>query len=661
MYQGKIIEYIEQGKFICTLCLADKGNRLHLLTPSNREINLSPKRALLISGTVMNTSKSRKELLEVLQDTEDSRNGLKTHVNVKELWELIKDENEDFDHRYLAEVVFGKAITDDHVSALIRALFEDHLCFKMKEGRFLPNSKERIEQIKKEENEKKQREEKLKRGSLWIKQIREGKCPDAIPFKDDIIHLLIQTALYGDDAPDFKFGKEMLLKAGISDVRESRNLLVELGIWEEDENLALLRFGIETEFTTEQLDESSRLSRTKTDFNGREDLRDLPTFTIDGPQTRDYDDALSLEILDDELRLGIHISDVASIISPESIIDQAALERAASLYLPRKLIPMIPHILSQDMLSLKKDCDRPTLSLIANFDKDYNLLDYRFVPSVIRVHHQLTYDEVDEELEKEASFQKLHRLSRHLDQNRTNQDALNLSLPELYVKFNENASLSIELFDQKTPARMIIAELMILYNWLAARFCSENKIPIFFRTQAEPIERFPEESLEHIFYIFQQRRKLSPLQISTSPNPHSSLGLDVYTQVSSPIRRYLDLMVQRQMTDFLVGLNPTFDEKGLDEIRMTVGPVLKHIDTIKRNRLRYWTIKFLRQNLGKTFRAFILDTLKSKYRIVLKDFFLVTEIKRRNGEIFKPGEEINVELIKADPWEDQIDLQFVGK
>jgi exoribonuclease-2 len=147
MNQGRIIEYIDQGRFICTLCLQDKGNKLHLLTPSNREVNLSPKRALLVSGPTIDTMRPREELLERLRQTEGRRDKLKGRIDVKELWELIRDEKESFDHKYLAQLAFGEGLSDDHLSALVRALFEDRLYFKMKDSRFLPNSEGKIDQI----------------------------------------------------------------------------------------------------------------------------------------------------------------------------------------------------------------------------------------------------------------------------------------------------------------------------------------------------------------------------------------------------------------------------------------------------------------------------------------------------------------------------------
>jgi exoribonuclease-2 len=206
---------------------------------------------------------------------------------------------------------------------------------------------------------------------------------------------------------------------------------------------------------------------------------------------------------------------------------------------------------------------------------------------------------------------------------------------------------------------MIVAEFMILYNWLIARFCEENQIPVLFRTQREPGEILPMGEAGYILYVFQQRRKLSPLQIGAVPGPHTGLGLDAYTHATSPIRRYFDLVSQRQVRGFLLGAGPVYGKKELEEIQVTVSPVIREIARIKRNRERYWILKFLSQNLGKSYRAIVLDELKSKYRIVLRDFYLVAEIKRRQGTILSPGQEIMVKVKRADPWDDLLKLEDV--
>ncbi len=660
MNQGKIIEYINQGRFICTLCLEDKGNKLHLLTPSNREVNISPKRTILASGPTIDIVRPREDLIEKLKQIEKTRNRLKAQINVKELWELIRDEKESFDHKYLARLAFEEAITDDHLSALVRALFEDGLYFKMKENRFIPNSEERVDQIAGQKREEALREKMLAEGSAWLGDILQGKSHEDPPFREDIINLLLQLALYGIEKPDFKYGKELLSRAGITDVRESRNLLITLGVWEEDENLDLLRSNIEISFSQKQLAESERLAGAGFSLEGCEDLRNLPTLTIDGPQTRDYDDAMSLEIDGDALLLGIHIADVAEVISPENILDREARDRASSLYLPQRQIPMMPANLSQDTLSLKQGCDRRAISLLTRFESNGKLLEYRFVPSVIRVQRQLTYEEVEEILDAgtENSLQVMHQMSQHLRQKRMNQGALNISLPDLQVKFDSDSSLSLEFLDQNTPSRIIVAEFMILYNWLAASLCKDNQIPILFRAQPEPSEVFSVDECGYLYYVFRQRRKLSQLQIDTVPDPHSGLGLNVYTHATSPIRRYLDLVTQRQIKGFLNGMGPIYKENELEEIRISVAPVIKSLEKIKRNRLRYWTLKFIGQHKDEKYKALILYELKNKYRIVLIDFLLIAEIRHRNGLMLMPGQEILVRIRKVDPWNDLLELDY---
>jgi exoribonuclease-2 len=660
MNQGRIIEYIDQGKFVCSLCLQDRGNRLHLLTASNREVNLSPKRAILISETVIDTEKPREDLLAHLKQTELKREHLKGQVDAKELWELIIDEKERFHHKYLAQLVFGETLTDNHLSALVRALFEDHLYFRLKEGRFLPNTAGKIRQIIKQQEEEALREERLVKGSDWLKGIKQGQKIEVPDCKTYVIHLLSQLAIYGNEAPEFKHGKELLGRADISDIREARSLLVKLGVWDRDENLDLHRLDIQTSFSESQTNESVRLAGLGIDTRHREDLTGLPVLTIDGPLTRDFDDAISLEVVGDTLQLGVHIADVAAVIPPDSILDTGSAERVLSIYSPRRQIPMIPPDLSQDALSLKQGCDRQAISLLARFDKCGSLLDYRFVPSVVRVRENLIYGKVNEDLSEDAMLQRMCQMSRLLREERNKKGALSLSLPEVEITFDADSSIRLELVPQDTPSRLIVAEFMILYNWLVARFCKENQIPILFRTQTEPSERLSVDDDGYLYYVFKQRRKLNPLLIDTSPKPHSGLGVDAYTHATSPIRRYLDIVVQRQLGSVLMGKSPVYDEKRLEEIRILVGPMIKEIGRMKRNRVRYWILKYLQQHRDGTYNALVLYELKNKYRVLVKDFLLVAEIKREPRLNLNPADRILVKVRKVDPWMDTLELTYAS-
>jgi exoribonuclease-2 len=660
MNQGKIVEYIEAGNIVTAVCLLDDGNRLHLLTPSNREVNLPPKRALLISGAPLNTHTSREDLLGRLKAVIERRIRLQQQVRVGELWELVREENEVFSFRYLAQLCFGEEVTDDHISGLVRAVFEDKLHFKLKDGAFLPNSETRIELVLREKEEAEQREKTLQEGGRWLKRILEGKETGEPACRQEIIDLLVQLALYREDAVDHKFGKELLARAGINDVTEVRGLLVRLGVWEEDQNLDLLRLNVRTSFTAGEIQEAAKTAGAPVHLSGREDLRGETVLTIDGPFTRDFDDALSLEIRDGVTELGIHISDVASMIPEGSLFDRIAEERGTSLYLARRQIPMLPPELSEDALSLKQDEDRPAISLISRFDSEGNLLDSRFVTSLVRVKQRLIYEEVDKLFEKDRRLGELHRLSTILRKSRVEKGAMLLPLPEVYAEVGEDGKVSIKLATQDTPSKLIVSELMIFYNWMAARFCRDQRVPALYRSQAGPSEIVSADDRDPLYTVLKQRGKVSPLEIDEKPRPHSGLGLDVYTNVSSPIRRYFDLLIQRQIRNVLLGSAPPYTSEDLEKKRMILEPMLRDLERLKRNRLRYWILKHLLQKQPKTSEALVLAAAKTKYKIALTDYLLITEMKRQNGQELREGQRFLAKVKKVDPWEDILRLEYAG-
>ena len=660
MYEGCIIEYIDQGRFMCSVCLQDRGSKLHLLTRLNREVNLPPKRAILMSKSSLDPAASREALMEKLRQVDEARAELQARVDPRELWELIHDENESFDHRYLAHLVFGDDILDDHISAVVRALFEDRVYFKLRESQFLPNSPERVEELVRQKEEEARKELILKEGSLWIREVLKGNPFDPPECKDEVIELLSEAALQGQDATSARFAADLISRAGLSTLDDARRILIDLGIWEEDENLDLIREGIESEFSREILEEASGVAAAAIDINGREDFTDLPCLTVDGPLTRDFDDAVSVQQDGHELIVGVHIADAASFIPPGSRLDTTAMDRASSLYLHRRQIPMLPETLSQNSLSLIEGQERPTLSLICRFNEQGELKDFRFAPGIIRVRRQLVYEQVNTLIDQDQEIQHLHRIAQKLRRKRFSAGALDLTLPDVKIGFDESGELTVTLHDQDTPSRLIVEEFMIFYNLLAARCCSENEIPILYRTQAPPSERISEEASDRFFYVFQQLRKLSPMQLNVNPGPHSGLGVEIYTQCTSPIRRYLDLVVQRQMKAWLQGTPPPNSAEDLENLRMSAELLLRRMGVIKRNRLRYWIIKYIAQNQGRIYPALVLSDTKTRYRVLLKDLMLVAEIKKQPEHQFLPGQQAYVRAVKADPWKNLIELDFTG-
>lgn len=661
MTSGKTVEYIDQGKFICTICLEDKNGRLHLLTTHNRQLNVSIKRVLLISSHPLDDpSRPREELLAGLRSAEERRNTLVRDVRVRELWELIHDENQSYDYRYLAELCFGEGVDDDHISALVRALFQDSIHFKLKDGRFQPNTPERIDEIVRQRREEARLERLLSEGSEWLRRSLEGEPVVNQECVEDTVRLLCGLALHGNDFPEYKQSRELLSRAGYSDPRVARKLLVKLGVWDQDEDLDILRLQLRNAFSDDQIASSQALKQAPLDTIGREDLRSLETLTIDGPETLDFDDALSLELKDGGFEIGVHITDVAGSVLPDSPIDREAFLRGASLYLPRNRIQMIPPSLSQGALSLINGCDRPAISMFCRMNSNAEILDFRFTPSIIRVKRQLTYGQVNKEYEEDTVLGQMHNLAAALQQKRIEKGALVLSTPEPLISVDGEGKVAIKLLKQDSPARLLVAEFMILYNWLAARFCRDGRIPILYRLQGEPSERLKREDMDDpLFFVFMQRRKLQPLSLDTNPAIHAGLGLEEYTNVTSPIRRYLDLVTQRQIRSALRGEPLPYDAEALEKIRIRVEANLKDIAMVRRNRNRYWTQKYLQQNRTRTLEALVLWSLHNRHRILLTDVMLVADLKRKNGRNLEPGSRIHVAVEKSDPWEDILVLNQV--
>ena len=661
MVEGKIIEYIDKREIVLSVCLKDRGSKLQLLTASNHEVSISPKRALLISSTTLDITRFREELLNELKIIDKRRTDYMAKVPVQDLWELTREENEAFSYNYLAQLSFGGGVADDHLSALVRALFADKVYFKMKDDYFVPNSPDKVEQIKKAREAAELREREIIEGANWLKEVINRRYPDDPPLKERIIEILVQLALYGKDALDFKLGTEMFLRAGIKDIDQARRLLVKLDIWQEDENLDLHRLKIRIDFSEQVLKEADRVMRKNVDSSGREDLTDLSIFTIDGPFTRDFDDALSLERIDGGYRLGVHITDLAPFIQVDGHLDREAFTRASSIYLPVDQIPMFPSSLSNNALSLVKDSHRLAISLLADFDGDWNIGNYRFIPTIVRIDKRLTYDQVNAVYRKEPVFSALYQLSQALRQKRAANGALLIPLPEIHFEFENNSAIQVRLIPQDSPAKIIVSECMILYNRLAAKFASETALPILYRSQEPPQERVLIDESKYVYHVFQQRRKLQPLLVDTIPQPHSGLGVDVYTNATSPLRRYTDLVVQRQICSALLNKMPVYTESRLKELNMLIQQTLKDIELMKRNQNRYWILKYLAGRINDSFNAIVFHKLKYKYLIILIDFLFVTDLPTKSGLDLSLGEEIKVVVRKSGPWDDALVLELANQ
>ena len=661
---GTKIEFFESKRLLCAVCLEVKNSRLLVLTEQDREANVSMKRILHIDDGLLDISQSRIQLVAILQAAAARRQNLMGRISVEELWDLLHQEEEGFNCHDLAEICFSEEVTSDHTSAVFRALLTDSIHFKLKSGLFYANSPEKLKQILIQHERQAQKEKELAEGSYWLGAVWKGEPVTEPENGERYLRMLTDFCLFGTEASDYQQIKKILAIAQVPIPQGIFPLLVKLGVWNEDENLYLHRFGIQEDFPAEVLDCANKIAEDLGSDGGewrgdtREDLSSLSIFTIDGPMTRDYDDAISIRPVESGVEVGIHIADAAAFVSPDTPVDLEALERINSLYLPDTKVPMLPTMLSEDVCSLRQGKKRLATSLLVRFDENDQLQDYRFALSRIRVQRQLTYSEANKLVTVEEELGRLYRLCIRLRRRRIKQGALLLPLPELRVWVNSNNEIKIATLDRETPAQLVVSELMILANGLAAETLAAKSVPAIYRSQRKPQEIVIGEGTDDLYLNYLQRRYLSRAELSIDPKPHSGLGMAAYTNWTSPIRRYMDLVILRQLKSVLRGKPPVYTPEVLDPIisRITIGQ--SRTLQIKKEWTRYWVLKYLERQQIKFVDALVLNQGRRTYNLLIPEYLLEASMPLEEGRGLNPGDHFRVEVVKADAREEVLKLRM---
>ena len=653
MQPGTIVTYFDKDKITCGVCLASKGDKWHLLSEHNRTLNLSSSRILHRYKKKLNMQSSKEELLKHLKALILQEELLKKSLDTEELWQLLHDEGERFDLQSLAQFAFGAHPTSEQVAATFRALFEDKIHFKYKEGTFTIHPPHQVQQILMKLQRDAEREKELEEGSTWLRKKWDGIPVEDPPRKDHYLALLRELAIFGLDSPECAQGKQLFKRAQLDHPDTAFKLLVKMGEIQEDENLLIHRYGIPTQWTSEALRESEKLYHDFTMQSllikkKRTDLTALPLFSIDSETTRDIDDALSIERAGTSCQVGIHIADVAEHIAPGSHLDKEAAERSTSIYLPEGTIPMFPPLLSEDALSLVDGQNRLAISIIIHFDHSYEVTEYDIFPSIIKVRHRYTYTQSDAQIESDTDLAYLLHLTQHLRAQRIKAGALLLPIPELTIKVSDRGDIQVSTRERETPSEVIVSELMILTNWLCATFLHERGIPLVYRNQLEPRETVEGAGKDNLFLNYRQRRLLNRMILSTTPESHSSLGLKPYSTFTSPIRRYLDLIAQRQLRSAILEERKPYSEEELKQMIVDTEMNQANINLLQEQRRNYWLFKYLEGKVGESFTALVVRKLLHRCELLIIDYLLETSIPSSPGDSFSPGTTITLKLEHVD-------------
>ena len=664
MESGSIVEYIDRQKIMCAVILEVKNTRLRLLTENNREIKLSAGRLLHQDKVRLDLSMGRDNMVNTLKGVADKRKALIRQVDIKDLWEILNTEQVWIDLETMTEFCFPDSPSGDHESAIIRAFFDDRLYFKFNLDKFFPNSAEKVARIVAQRQEEERQNRLVEFGGDLLKRLLNG-LPPTVDMKEDdtqeVIDILRTYFLFDRDCKDHSLAKAMISKAGLDGTSGLFSLLVKLDVFDENENIELLRFEVATGFSDEILSAARNLACPDQNFADdrlRLDLTAVPMMTIDGQSTQDFDDALSIEKVGDQFRLGIHIVDVGHYVRKGDDVDQEALARGSSIYMPDQKISMLPTELSEGLCSLKAGELRPAISTMVNLSHSLEIIDYEILPSLIKVKDQLTYYDVNLAADKNQDVIILREIAQKFRQRRLDAGAVQISLPEVNVWLGDDRNPSVNKINRESPGRMLVAELMILANWLSAKFLAENEVPAIFRTQPPPRERLYRGDEGTLYQNWMQRRFLSRFVLSHRADKHSGLGLDAYVTATSPIRKYFDLVTQRQLRAAL-GLEQPYTSDEIDRLIQLLEVPMRYVPRIQSGRHRYWLLKYLEQRIGEKEEGIVLKKQRNHYQILLSNYMIECDLPISGGFVLRPEDLIQVTIQNVRAREDQI-VVYIG-
>lgn len=345
----------------------------------------------------------------------------------------------------------------------------------------------------------------------------------------------------------------------------------------------------------------------------RRDLTHLEAYAIDDAGNVDPDDALSFEAG----RLWVHIADVAAVVRPDSAADEEARDRGANLYLPDGTIPMLPPR-ATPMLGLGLAPISPALSFGMDLDADYQISALEIVPSWIKVD-RLTYEEAEGRLDQEP-FRSLHDLAQNMQGERWANGAVFIEWPEYRIKVVEGRVAITHL--PPLHSRELVTEAMLMTGEAIARFALTHQIPIPFSTQDPPTEA---EIPDGMAGMFARRRSLKRSQLRSTPGAHAGLGLEAYCQATSPLRRYMDLLVHQQIRAFIRGRELLGDREVLERVGRaeTISGSVRQTERLSN---RHWSLVYLLEHPTWQGKGFLVDKRQRRGTVLVDGLGLETQV-----------------------------------
>ncbi len=543
-----------------------------------------------------------------------------TEVDLVEAWELL--EGETCTLADLAEILFD-TFTPESAWSTWQNVTEG-VYFEGKPDRIITRSPKQVEQDL-EKTRLKQLEEAEKR--QFFENITHATLNENDRKKLSEVE---QVALGKKD-------KSNILRT--LDVKQSKEsahqFLINCGYWEPEYNPYPRRADIELqqpEFAVDKLPDEQRL-----------DLTSLDAYAIDDADSNDPDDAISY---DGDI-FWVHVADVAAMVKHDSDLDMEARRRAANLYLPEGLIHMLPESVTHT-LGLGLNEISPALSIGFVVSDTAEISDIKIATSWIKAR-RLSYVQAEELLD--SQFLAINRVCTLFRQKRRENNAAEIDLPEASVRL-KNGEIQIRPME-KLGSRQMVTDAMLMAGQAVAQFCQENAIAIPYAIQPEPeTVQKPVKTSEMYAY----RRQFKASKTSFEPELHFGLGLQAYTRATSPLRRYLDLVVHQQLRAFLAG-GEVLSVDQLAEKVLSVDQQSLNIRRTERLSNQHWKLVYLKRNPQWQGDAVIVNIDERKSTIIIPELAMETKIRTRDS--FRLDDTIRIQISSVDLPEQTAFFQYL--
>lgn len=501
------------------------------------------------------------------------------------------------------------------------------------------------------------------------------------------------------------------------------HILGEPGSSEIEMQSILLMNGFNLAFPEEVMEEARALpdAPREEDFAERRDFREVTTFTIDPLTARDFDDALSIQTLDDgTIEVGVHIADVTHWVQPGSAIDTEALRRATSVYLVDRVAPMLPEELSNALCSLRPHETSLCFSAVFRFDSDHKVIDRWFGKTIIFSDHRFTYEDAQEVIERNDGIfaQELHQLNaiaHSLRERKVKNGALSFESDEVQFILDDEGVPKEIYAKQRKEAHVLVEDFMLLANKEVARHIGEVRriehIPFVYRIHDHPDPDKIAELAMFARMLGLQMKIDTPRQIAKSFNDlaeaarddealavleplairtmakaeyntenigHYGLAFTFYTHFTSPIRRYSDVLVHRILGANLEGKTRRWNEAELQDQCKHISAMERRAQKAERDSIKYKLAEYMTEHIGEEFIGHISGMIDRGVFVKIEsnhaegmvsfdsmadqysvDAGRMTATAMRSGDILKMGDEVRVRILDADPSKRQIEMMIV--